>query len=228
MKGHVIVIESGTDGSGKKVQAEKLYERLVKEGHFVKMYSFPNYKSDSSALVKMYLSGQFGDNVDDIDPYIASTFYSVDRFASYLREWKKCYEEGCIILLDRYTTSNMIHQGSKLFGSEKTNYLAWLDNFEYEECGLPRPSKVILLDVPPKISADLRKGREIKSGEEIDIHEKDNVHMQKSYETAKQISETYDWDVIDCMENGSLREVEDIHNEVYEIVKKIIVELPLG
>jgi len=156
MKGKLIIIESGADASGKATQTNKLYERLVQEGYKVKKITFPNYDSDSSALVKMYLNGDFGKDPNDVSPYVASTFYAVDRFASYRTEWGQAYNDGWIILADRYTTSNMVHQAAKIKDmEEKDRFLDWLWNFEFEIYKLPVPDCVIFLDMPPLSAGSL-------------------------------------------------------------------------
>ena len=151
MAGKLFVIESGTDGSGKATQTKKLFDRLVEDGYRVRKVEFPNYDSDSSALIKMYLNGDFGDKADDVDAYIASTFYAADRYASYKLGWEDFYLNGGIILADRYTTSNMVHQASKMDSTDdKEKFLDWLDDFEYGLYKIPRPDGVFFLDVPLK------------------------------------------------------------------------------
>ena len=142
--GKVIVIE-GSDGSGKATQTKLLYEALVAQGKKVKMVSYPCYESDSSALVKMYLEGEFGADPAAVNPYVASAFFAVDRFASYLKEWKEFYESGedHIVICDRYVTSNMLHQTAKLnFLEEKLAFLDWEYDFEFVKGGLPVPEKI--------------------------------------------------------------------------------------
>ena len=155
MSGKLIIIESGTDASGKATQTELLYEYLKKDHKVVKV-EFPNYKSDSSALVKMYLNGDFGETANSVDPYIASTFYAADRYASYKTEWEDFYLSGGIIIADRYTTSNMVHQASKMDDlEEREKFLEWLDEYEYGLYGLPSASVVFFLVVPVRLSEEL-------------------------------------------------------------------------
>ena len=213
--GKLIVID-GTDGTGKATQSKLLYEKLLSEGEKVKLISFPDYSSRSSSLVKMYLEGEFGDDPEDVNPYSSSSFYAVDRVASYLSNWKKDYEQGYTIIADRYTQSNMVHQAAKLEGKEKEDYLSWLINYEFNLLKLPFPDKVIFLKVDPAVSEKLREKREDKI--DGDIHEKDSFFMRKSYETAMEMAKRYDWNIIDC-DNGE--DIKDREVILEMILKKI-------
>ncbi len=217
MKGKLIIIEAG-DGSGKATQAEKLYARLKAEKYKVKKIEFPNYKSNSSALIKMYLQGEFGPEPDDVNPFVASTFYAVDRYASYKKEWESFYLEGGIIISDRYTTSNMVHQAAKIENPiEKEKYLQWLWDLEFNKMGLPIPDKVIFLNVPPQYSQKLVKDRANKftGGVEKDIHERNQAFLESSYQNACAIAAKYNWYKIDCLKNAKLKTIEEIHEEIY-------------
>ena len=154
MQPTILVIE-GLDGSGKATQTALLEEALKKNGIPVKRVSFPDYSEPSSALVKMYLDGTFGTDPNAVNAYAASTFYAVDRFASYRRMWQEDYKAGTVILADRYTTSNAIYQMVKLPRSQWQSFLIWLADLEYDKMGLPRPRKTIYLDMPPEISQKL-------------------------------------------------------------------------
>ncbi len=225
MKGKLIVIESGTDSSGKATQTKKLCERLESEAYIIKKVEYPNYESDSSALIKMYLSGEFGENPEDVNAYAASTFYAVDRYASYQKYWKEFYVSGGVIIADRYTTSNMIHQGSKIEDKpEKYDYLEWLQEFEFEKIGLPRPDMVIFLNMPPNVSMRLMANRNNKfTGEEQkDIHEKNKSYLEKTYENGYELAKKYNWEIIDCVEYNRVKTIDEIHNEIYEKVKKLL------
>lgn len=145
-KGKLIIIESGSDASGKATQSERLYERLISEGKKCMKITFPDYESDSSALVKMYLNGDFGKNPNDVSPYVSSTFYAADRYASYKTKWGEFYNSGGIIISDRYTTSNMVHQAAKIESPEKEKFLEWLYDLEFNIYGIPTPDEVIFLD----------------------------------------------------------------------------------
>lgn len=161
MSGKLIIIESGSDASGKATQTKKLYERLLKDGYNVRKVEYPNYDSESSALVKMYLRGEFGEKATDVDPYIASTFFSVDRYASFKTEWEEFYNNGGIVLADRYTTSNMVHQASKMDEDERDKYLDWLVDYEFNMYKIPQPDCVVFLDVPVNFSKKLMENRKI-------------------------------------------------------------------
>ncbi|MGK4199665.1 dTMP kinase [Fusobacterium sp. HC1336] len=222
--GKLIVIE-GTDSSGKETQTRKLYERLEKEITNVRKLSFPNYKSPACEPVKMYLAGAFGDNALDINPYPVSTMFAIDRYASYKMEWEKFYQDGGIIVTDRYTTSNMVHQASKIESIDKKNeYLDWLEELEYSKMGIPRPDLIIFLNMPTETAAELMAQRKNKiTGEDIkDIHEKDISYLKKSYENACNIAKKYNWLEIKCVENGKLKTIDEIGEEIFSVVKKIL------
>ena len=224
MKGKLFIIE-GVDSSGKETQTKKLVERLIKDGFNVKTVSFPDYDSESSALVKMYLRGDFGTNANDVDLYTASTFYAVDRYASYKTKWGKFFEDGGIVICDRYTTSNMVHQASKLsLESEKDKFLEWLMDLEYGMYKLPMPDDVIFLDMPPEQAIQLMELRKNKfSGEESkDIHERDESHLVGAYKNAHYVASKMNWSQIKCVDNGKIKTIEDISNEVYERIRSQI------
>jgi len=220
MKGKLIIIEAG-DGSGKATQTEKLFQRLQLEKFKVKKIEFPNYASDSSALVKMYLNGEFGSDPDTISPYVASSFYAVDRYASYKKEWEEFYLDGGIILADRYTTSNMVHQAAKIdTDSERNKFLDWLYDFEYNIFGLPVPDYVVYLDMPPVFSFELISNRASSKALDVsqDIHEADKQYLMKSYTNANRVAYKYNWHKVMCVNNNSLKTIEEIHEEVYKLV----------
>ncbi len=220
-KGKLIVLE-GIDGSGKATQSALLEKKLKAEGKEVMHISFPDYDSDSSALVKMYLAGQFGKDPGDVNPYAASLFYAVDRFASYRTKWKDFYEKGGIVIADRYTTSNMVHQMTKYEDEkERKDFLSWLEKTEYEELELPRPDLVILLDIPLAISENLVKER-AKQGGSMDIHEQHLDYLKKCHDAYQELVTIYGWQKIACATHGSLRGMEDIAEEVGKAVEAII------
>ena len=222
--GKLFVID-GTDGSGKQTQFKKLQERLTEDGIEYKVVSFPNYDSRSSSLVKMYLSGEFGENAKEVSPYIASTFYAADRYATYQRGYKEYYENGGIILADRYTTANMVHQAGKISDKEeREKFLNWLWDFEFNLYGLPVPSQVFFLNMPVEKSIELMENRENKftHNTQKDIHERDKKHLEDAYDAACEVSKTYDWYEINCVKNNEIRTIEDIHEEIYNNVKNYI------
>lgn len=220
--GKLFVIE-GTDGSGKQTQFNLLKEHLTKEGIKYKTVSFPNYDSPSSSLVKMYLSGEFGENAKEISPYVASTFYAADRYATFQKEFKKYYEDGGIILADRYTTANMIHQAGKIMDKdERKKYLEWLFDFEFNLYKLPIPTKVFFLNMPTEKAQELIKNRENKfsHNSEKDIHERDAKHLLDAYNAACDLAKEYNWNEVKCVKDDKIRTREDIHNEIYSSVIK--------
>ena len=217
MKGKLIVIE-GVDGSGKQTQSEKLYRTLLNKGLKVMKIEFPDYQSESSSLVKMYLRGDFGKNPEDVSAYVASSFFAADRYASYNTKWKSFYESGGIIIADRYTTANMVHQASKILDQrDRDKFLDWLYHLEFTIYGIPKPDLVFFLDVPPEISMDITRERKNKiTGQaEKDIHEGDLHHLETSYQNAHYVADKYGWTKISCVRNNVLRSKEDIFNDIY-------------
>ncbi|MBC5630835.1 deoxynucleoside kinase [Clostridium sp. NSJ-6] len=223
-KGKLIIIESGSDASGKATQSKKLYERLINEGYNCMKITFPDYDSESSALVKMYLRGDFGSNPNDVSPYVASTFYAADRYASFKTKWENFYNEGGIIISDRYTTSNMVHQAAKMDEEEKEKFLNWLWDLEFNLYGIPEPDQVIFLDVDPMVSQQLMKNRlnKITGEEEKDIHESNEEYLVNSYNNSLKIADKYSWNKVKCTEGTALRTIDDIHEEIYKKVKETI------
>lgn len=222
--GKLIVIE-GTDSSGKETQTKKLYERLANEVEKVRKISFPNYESPACEPVKMYLVGAFGDNALNVNPYPVSTMFAIDRYASYKMDWESFYNAGGIIVTDRYTTSNMVHQASKIENiDEKSKYLGWLEDLEYNKMGIPKPDLVIFLNMPTEMAVKLMEARKNKiTGEEKkDIHEKDTSYLKKSYDNACDIAKKYNWQEIKCVENKRLKTIEEIGEEIYTLVKEIL------
>ena len=220
--GKLFVIE-GTDGSGKETQFRKLQERLKEENLEFRVVNFPNYDNASSSLVKMYLSGEFGENAKDVSPYIASTFYAADRYATFKRYYEDYYKEGGIILADRYTTANMVHQAGKIENKEeRKKFLDWLWDFEFNLYGLPVPTEVFFLNMPVEKSLELIESRENKftHSQEKDIHESDKNHLIDSYNAACDVAKDYNWYEIKCIKDGNLRTIEDIHEEIYQEIKK--------
>lgn len=221
--GKLIVIE-GSDGSGKETQSKKLYSRLLSEGKNVKLITFPNYKSRSSSLVKMYLEGEFGDDLDRLNTKAVSTFFAVDRFASYKKDWEEFYLGGGIVIADRYTTSNMVHQAAKMdCDKDKEEYLDWLWDLEFNLYGLPIPDKVIFLDVKPEISRKLMEGRnnKISNENQKDIHERNSEFLKSSYKNSLFVSERYNWSKISCVHKDEILSVDFIHELIYEEVKTL-------
>ena len=215
--GKLIVIE-GTDGSGKSTQFKLLTERVAKEGREFQRLVFPQYQEESSALIRMYLGGEFGTKPSDVNAYAASAFYAVDRYASYKKVWGQWYENGGLVLSDRYTTSNAVHQASKEPEEKQAEFLQWLYEFEYEKLGLPAPDLVIYLDVPTDFTEKMMRSREAATNTHADIHEQDLQYLATCRRTGKAAARFYNWTVINCVRDGAMRSIEDIHEEIYRHV----------
>jgi dTMP kinase len=218
--GKLIVIE-GLDGSGKSTQLDLLYENLKKKGIDCKSVSFPDYDNPSSTLVKMYLAGNFGKKPGDVNAFAASVFYTVDRYASYKANWGEYYNNGGTIVSGRYTTSNAVHQASKLPESEWEDFLSWLYDFEYNKIGIPAPDKVIFLDMPVEVSQKLLTGRYHGDEGKKDIHEKDKDYLARCRESAVFTARHSGWTIIPCAKDGEARSIEDIAKDVLDEVLSI-------
>ena len=215
--GKLIVIE-GTEGSGKSTQFKLLTSRLEAEHKDFQKLVFPQYAEESSALIRMYLGGQFGTKPSDVNAYAASAFYAVDRYASYKKVWGAYYENGGLIVSDRYTTSNAVHQASKVHQFEQNIFLKWLYDFEYDKLGLPRPNLTLYLDVPTDFTEKMMRKREHDTNTKADIHEQDMEYLATCRRTGKAAAEYYGWTVIQCVKDGKMRTIEDIHEEIYRHV----------
>lgn len=218
MAGKFIVIE-GLDGSGKATQTEILKNTLEAEGKTVKKLTFPDYDNESSALVKMYLGGEFGDNPDDVNAYAASAFYTVDRIASYLKFWKKDYENGACILADRYSTSNIIYQMSKLPESEWDSFIEFQEDFEYNKINVPKPDLIIYLDVEPDVSQKLMSKRYSGDESKKDLHEKNVNFLLECRNSALYAADKLGWVKISCTRNGEMRSIEDIAEDIIKVIR---------
>ncbi len=217
-KGKLIVFE-GIDGSGKSAHYKRVCQRLENEGIEYDHIVFPRYDNESSALIRMYLGGEFGDNPADVNAYTASTFYAVDRFASYRKDWGKIYNAGGFILSDRYTTSNAVHQGAKLPDEELGEFFKWLYDLEHVKMGLPVPDLVIYLDVDVETSLARMRHRQEKTNTSADIHEKDIQYLENCLRVADKAADYYGWTRITYKTDGVERCIEDKHEEIYSIIK---------
>lgn len=219
--GYIIVIE-GTDGSGKQTQSSKLYERLKAEGIDVVMHSFPSYDSPSSGPVKMYLGGELCKSADGLNAYQSSSLFAIDRLCTYQKSLKAHYENGGVIIFDRYVESNMLHQACKIKEDvEREKFLNWLDDYEFNRLKLPRPDKVLFLDMPPRFSMKLAKERAgLKAGTKQDIHEQDKKYLLKAYETGMSVAQKYDWEVVKCVSKRGIKTIDEISDEIFEVVIK--------
>lgn len=218
-KGKLIVVE-GLDGSGKATQTALVCDCLEELGHKVKRVEFPDYREPSSALVKMYLNREFGSRPEDVNPYAASSFYAVDRYASFLRFWKKDYCSGATIVADRYTTSNAIYQMEKTPREEWNNYLAWLQDYEYGKLELPWPDLVVFLDMPTEISQKLLSGRYAGDEKKKDLHESDVEFLTRCRETALYAAEKMKWRIVNCSQGGQPRSIQAIHEEIRKLLEE--------
>lgn len=219
MNGKLIVFE-GTDGSGKSTQFQTLCDRLDGMGRSYQRLVFPQYDQPSSALIRMYLGGEFGTHPQDVSPYAASAFYAVDRYASWRKVWGEDYQNGGLILADRYTTSNAVHQASKAAPEERAGFFRWLYDFEYDKLGLPRPALVLYLDMPTEQAAANLRRREADSHTQGDIHETDQSYLAQCRQAALEASEALGWRKVECVRAGALRSVEDIHEEIWGLVSR--------
>ncbi len=222
--GKLIVIE-GTDGSGKSTQFRLMAQRLETENRPFRRLVFPRYSEESSALIRLYLGGAFGDKPGDVNAYAASSFYAVDRFASYRQDWGKYYEQGGLIFSDRYTTSNAVHQASKLPEAEREEFLRWLYEFEYDRLGLPKPDLVLYLDVPTNCTEKLLRHREADTNTKADIHEQDTQYLATCRRAGRAAAQFSGWKVINCTDGCcGMRSIEDIHEEIYRHVMACLEE----
>lgn len=220
-KGKLIVLE-GIDGSGKSAQFRRLCAKLEQDGIEYNHIVFPRYDQESSALIRMYLQGEFGTNPSDVNAYTASTFFAVDRFASYKKDWGSTYENGGLFLSDRYTTSNAVHQGSKLSDEELPDFFRWLDDLEHEKMGLPRPDLVIYLDVDIETSLARMRRREAKTHTHADIHEQDVEYLRRCLRTAELAADHFGWTRISLKKDGAEREIDEKNQEIYRIIRSVI------
>lgn len=220
--GKLIVIE-GVDSSGKETQTKLLFEYLKNSGINVKKISFPDYDSDFCMPVKKYLAGDLGNDPSDVNAYAASSFYAIDRYASYKKDWGAFYNDGGVVVCDRYVTSNIIHQAMKING-DKTEFINWLSDYEYKKLELPEPDVVIFLDMPPEVAHELMKNRanKITGKAEKDIHEKNSDYLAKAYKNAIDVAEYEGWKRIVCANGLAVRTIEDIHSEIINIVKEVL------
>ena len=219
--GKLIVFE-GTDGSGKATQSKLLLERLRREGVDCRPLTFPRYGEPSAAAVELYLRGGLGDRPGDVNGYAASTFFAVDRYCSYKQDWGGYYENGGVLIADRYTTSNAVHQASKLPKDERKAFLDWLFGFEYGKLGLPEPTAVFYLDVPTELTERMMRRREAETNTGADIHERDETYLRACREAGEQLVADYGWRYVDCSRDGEMRSIEDIHEEIYKSVQTLL------
>lgn len=221
--GKLIVFE-GTDGTGKSTQFSLTCQELLQSGVAFERLKFPQYDEPSSALIRMYLAGEFGTDPDAINAYAASMFYAADRYAGFARVWKKYYDAGGLLICDRYTTSNAVHQGSKLEGAAQKEFFTWLYDLEYNRLALPKPDLVLCFDMPTETAQLLRAARAEQGVGERDIHEHAERYLTRCREAARLAAAHYGWTVISCVKDGQLRSIEDIHEEVSGHIRACLEE----
>ncbi|MBQ7900924.1 MAG: deoxynucleoside kinase [Clostridia bacterium] len=224
MKSKLIVIE-GVDSSGKATQSRLLYQKLVEMGYSAAAIEFPNYNSDSSAVVKMYLNGEFGKEPESVSAYAASVIFAVDRFATVKNTYKQMFEQSDVVIADRYTTSNMVHQASKIADVEQKGiFLDWLYDLEYNKLSLPQPDLTIFLDMPVEHAKVLmaQRANKIDNTMQKDIHESNDKYLQESYDNACFVAKKYNWTQIKCVKDEKVRNIEDIASEILDSVLKIL------
>ena len=221
MNGRLIVFE-GTDGSGKATQSRLLCEHLQRESIPYKNITFPRYGKPSAAMVQAYLDGNLGRRPGDVNAYAASLMFSMDRYASYKQDWGAYYEQGGLVIADRYTTSNAVHQTGKLPPEQRDGFLDWLFDFEYRLLGLPEPTRVLYLDMPTEATEQMMRLREAATHTTADIHEKDEEYLRRCRENAAHVVARCGWTRIDCARAGAPRLIDDIHNEVMTCVADLI------
>lgn len=215
--GELIVFE-GIDGSGKSTQAEMMCKRLTDEGRQFKRLVFPRYDNQSSALIKMYLSGEFGSAPDSVNPYAASSFFAVDRYASYIQDWREYYQSGGMVVTDRYTTSNALHQGAKIAAEQREHFFKWLYEYEFKLIGLPAPDIVIYMDIEAELAAKRLRHRQTETGTNADIHESDIEYLKNCAKSGKQAATQHNWYKVPCVLNENERDIGDMHIEIYNYI----------
>ena len=221
-KGKLIVIEGASDGIGKSTQFDLLKERLINDGETIINHHFPTYNEYQGKPVEEYLKGKFGDP-KDLSPYFINSLYAVDRAVTYNLKLKKGLEEGNIILLDRYTTSSLIYQSALIEDiEEKKKFLDYVIDFEYNKIGIKEPDLTIFLYAPLEVINEMRRKRKEESGEvfEGDIHENNLDFMKKVYDNAMFVADYLNWSKIDCSNNQGMKGIEEIHEEIYKLVRK--------
>jgi len=218
--GRLIVFE-GIDGSGKSTQFDMMCKRLSDEKQQFKRLVFPRYNEPPSALIKMYLGGEFGDSPDSVNAYAASSFYAVDRYASFAQDWRDYYNNGGLILTDRYTTSNALHQGAKINAKKREHFFKWLYDYEFNLIGLPAPDLVIYMEIDAEFAATRLQRRQTETGTNADIHENDITYLKNCAQSGRQAASQFGWQSIRCVIVGTERDKDEIHEEIYQIISKL-------
>lgn len=217
-----LIILEGLDGSGKSTQTLLAQQALQQMSLRFRTIKLPDYESESSSLVRMYLNGAFGTDPQSVNAYAAGAFYAVDRYASFRLDWQQDYDRDDVILADRYATSNAIYQMVKLDRSEWDAYLDWSEDFEYKKLGIPSPDAVIYLDVPPAVSQKLMSVRYGGDENKKDVHERNLAYLLSCREAALYTAEKQGWFIVSCVQDGELRKPEEIHLEIMQKLKSVL------
>ncbi len=217
--GKLIVVEGACDGIGKTTQYEMLCNHLRSDGILIANHHFPTYGMYQGSLVEKYLDDHFGEP-KSLSPYFINSLYAIDRGITWLTELKKEFEEGKIILLDRYTTSSLIYQSALIEDlDKKKEFIDYVCDFEYNKLGIQRPDRVIFLYAPFDLVSEIRNARKQNEGIENDIHERDLEFMKKVYENAMFVADYLGWDKVECNDGNKMRKIEDIHNDIYRLIQ---------
>lgn len=219
MHGKLIVFE-GIDGSGKSTQFKMICDRLTAEKTDFKRIVFPRYSEPSSALIRMYLGGEFGSDPDAVNAYAASSFFAVDRYASFIQDWREYYESGGLVMTDRYTTSNAIHQGAKMDTGEREAFYRWLYDYEFKFIGLPEPDLTFYMNIDVPLAVKRLASRQAKTDTKADIHEQDLSYLESCAQSGMQAAGQLGWQIIECVKDGIERSIQDIHNEIYKAIHR--------
>lgn len=219
-KGKLIVFEGASDGIGKSTQIELLRKRLEEEGYVIVNHHFPTYGTYHGAPVEKYLAGELG-KIEDLSPYFINSLYAMDRACAWHTKLKPLYEDGKVLLFDRYTTSSLMYQSAKIKDiDEKKAFLDYVIDFEYNKLGIQEPDVVVFLTAPFDMVTEMRKGRVQNDGIVNDLHERDIEYMREVYDNAMFVSEYLSWNIVKCNDGDELRSREDIHEEIYRLVRK--------
>lgn len=220
--GKVIVLEGSCDGIGKSTQYQKLYDRLVDEGYEVIRHHFPSYGTPQGSGVESYLKGEFG-KIDELSPYFINNLYAYDRSITWQKYLKKEYEEGKIILLDRYTTSSLIYQTSIIKDvEERKKAINYLADFEYNKLKIKEPDLVLFLTMPFELATEMRNKRKENEGITNDIHESNLTFMKKVYDNSLVVADELGFEKIYCNKGNEIKTIDEIHEEVYKKCVKVL------
>ena len=211
------LVIDGLDGSGKGSVTRMLRAYLNDKGVENDLISFPMYENDSSALVKMYLSGKLGQKPEDNNAYASSMLFAADRYVSYKNYWEKLYKKpDSVLIADRYTSANAVHQLTKLDRADWDGFLDWLFDFEFHKLGLPEPDHTVYIEMPPAIYRQMIAKRAKETGRFVDIHEKDTSHLDKAYRCALYCAEKCSWQRIPSFEGDKPRALAAVFGELLE------------